>query len=244
MSAAVLSETSRWPLRLGQLTLLGWLAYLLVAPTIGFSWIDSWHNEQRAVQVVLLAWTALVFATIVIFDGAALRVAKGVAPLLAAFVLLGAASAARSAHPLAAFAEISMLVLLAALAVLTAIVGAAAPERTAAIARYFALLFCAAYSLGVAVRLFAALQLGHAIGLDVLVFGYANPRFPMRFTLHCFPWSRWLRSTSAKRGRSASPLSWSWRPSGESTGDSVRAESGSPTCSHYLRWRCSSAGAG
>jgi O-antigen ligase len=103
----------------------------------------------------------------------------------------------------AAFAEVSLVVLLAALALLTAAVTAAAPMRAVACARYFALLFCAAYSLGVAVRLFAALQLGRAIDLEVLVLGYANPRFPSAFHVALLPLvalvtvdereNRWLR---------------------------------------------------
>ena len=41
--------------------LLSWLVYLLASPTVGFKWIESWHNEQRAAQVVLLALTAAAY---------------------------------------------------------------------------------------------------------------------------------------------------------------------------------------
>ena len=44
-----------------------WALYLLLAPTTGFSWIESWHNEQRAVQIVLLSLTALAVAGLTAF---------------------------------------------------------------------------------------------------------------------------------------------------------------------------------
>ena len=45
-------------------------------------------------------------------------------------------------------------------------------------ARWFALLFATAYVLGVATRYLAAVNLERTIDLDVLILGYANPRFP------------------------------------------------------------------
>ena len=67
--------------------LIAWLVYLLVSPTIGFGWIDSWHNEQRAVQVALLCASTLPFA---LFGTLPSRCAGGIAAncLLLVFVFL------------------------------------------------------------------------------------------------------------------------------------------------------------
>ena len=78
----------------------------------------------------------------------------------------------------AALAEVSMFVLLAILAMLTAGIVAMDVKRCVRWARWFALLFATAYVLGVATRYLAAANLERAIDLDVLILGYANPRFP------------------------------------------------------------------
>ena len=71
-----------------------------------------------------------------------------------------------------------MFVLLAILAMLTARIVSTDVERYVRWARWFALLFATAYVLGVATRYLAAVNLDRAIDLDVLILGYANPRFP------------------------------------------------------------------
>jgi len=206
MTAVAFAGPSRWPLRIAQATLAGWLVFFLVTPTIGIGWIDSWHNEQRAVQIVLLGGSALALLALAMSDPMAFRFRKAPSLMAACFLGLGLLSASRSGHVLAAFAEVSLAVLLAALALLTATVTARSPQRSAAWARYFALLFCAAYVLGVGVRLFAALELGRTVDLDVLLLGYANPRFPSAFHVALIPFvalvaldgaeSRWLRAAA------------------------------------------------
>ena len=77
-----------------QRVLLAWLIYLLVAPTIGFGWIDSWHNEQRAVQVVLLACTAVAYCVIGLLTRPEESVGRWHLPaLLLVFLALGLISA-------------------------------------------------------------------------------------------------------------------------------------------------------
>lgn len=164
---------------IGGAVLVAWLVYLLVAPTIGFRWIESWHNEQRAVQIILLACTAVAYCVMGLLMRSEELIGRWHFPaLLLAFLALGLISAVRAEFLFAALAEVGMFALLAILAMLTARVVSADVERCVRWARWFALLFATAYVLGVATRYLAAVNLERAIDLDVLILGYANPRFP------------------------------------------------------------------
>ncbi len=163
----------------GVVTLLAWLAYLLAAPTIGFNWIESWHNEQRAAQIVLLVATAAAFCLQVFKqNGNAITAPRAIPPLALAFFAIGAVSASRSEFVLAAFAEVGLATLLLILALLTAAIVSNDVQRYSRLARWFALLLATAYVLGVMTRYAAAVELGRGIDFDVLILGYANPRFP------------------------------------------------------------------
>lgn len=163
----------------GPLVIGLWLAYLLISPTIGLGWIDSWHNEQRAAQIALLVLTTAVYAV------SCLSVAPGNSrllwtfpPLLLAFVGIGVISALLAPLRVEALAEVGLVVLLAALTLFTAQVVARYPALALRSAQWFALFCGSAYVLGVATRLLAAISLDRAIDLDVWILGYANPRFP------------------------------------------------------------------
>lgn len=173
--SATSSKASTW---IGNTVLLAWLVYLLVAPTIGFGWIESWHNEQRAVQIVLLAFTALAYCLVGVLTPSESGARWQLPTLLLVFLGLGVISALRAKFVFAALAEVSLFALLAILVVLTARVVSTDVARYVRWARWFALLFATAYVLGVATRYLAAVNLGRAIDLDVLILGYANPRFP------------------------------------------------------------------
>ncbi|MBA2548821.1 MAG: O-antigen ligase family protein [Burkholderiaceae bacterium] len=161
------------------LILLSWLVYLLAAPTIGFKWIESWHNEQRAAQVVLLALTAAAYCLNLVTQRRNTQVvARGIPLLALMFFAIGALSALRSKFVLAAFAEIGLMALLLVLALVTAAVVSADVQRYSRWARWFALLLATGYVLGVATRYAAAVSLDRGIDIDVLILGYANPRFP------------------------------------------------------------------
>ena len=97
-----------------------WAVYLLLAPTTGFDWIDSWHNEQRAVQVILLSLTGAAFAGLIALGPDPIRARLQFPSWWWAFVAIGAASAMHSQIPLAAFAEVGLFVLLSALVMITA----------------------------------------------------------------------------------------------------------------------------
>jgi len=154
-----------------------WAAYLLTAPTSGFAWIDSWHNEQRAVQVILLSLTTLVLASLASFSPERVLARIQFPWWWWAFVALGTISALASQLPFAAFAEIGLFLMLSALVMLTAALTANQPERMRKVARHCALLISMAHVLAVMVRYLAALQLGNGIDVTVFMLGYANPRF-------------------------------------------------------------------
>jgi O-antigen ligase len=163
----------------GPLVIGLWLAYLLISPTIGLGWIDSWHNEQRAAQIALLVLTAAVYVVLCLSappDNS--RLLWSFPPLLLAFLGIGVISALLAPLRLEALAEVGLIVLLAALTLFTARVVARNPALALRLAQWFALLCASAYVMGVATRLLAATNLERPIDLDVWILGYANPRFP------------------------------------------------------------------
>ena len=178
MSVDATAARGRAWIWIGNTVLLAWLVYLLIAPTIGFGWIESWHNEQRAVQIVLLAFTAVAYCLVGILTPSESGVRWQLPMLLLVFLALGVISALRAQFVFAALAEVSMFALLATLAILTARVVSTDVARYVRWARWFSLLCATAYVLGVATRYLAAVNLERAIDLDVLILGYANPRFP------------------------------------------------------------------
>lgn len=155
-------------------TMALWALYLLLAPTTGFYWIDSWHNEQRAVQLILLAVTAVSFVYAIAQGAATLSISR----LAGALLVIGVVSSLRATLPLAAFAEVGHLFLLVLLALVSATFFAQDAVTRWRWAHWLALFFAAAYVLGVAVRYVAALQLDQPLERVVFLLGYANPRFP------------------------------------------------------------------
>jgi O-antigen ligase len=163
----------------GPLVIGLWLVYLLISPTIGLGWIDSWHNEQRAAQIALLVLTTAVYlvSCLSVTPGNS-RLLWTFPPLLLAFLGIGVISALLAPLRYEALAEVGLVALLAALTLFTAQVVSRHPAQALRSAQWFALLCASAYVLGVATRLLAAIDLERAIDLDVWVLGYANPRFP------------------------------------------------------------------
>lgn len=163
-----------------------WYVYVLLAPTSGFYWVDSWHNEQRAVQIVLLITTAVAMTALAV-DRSWLQVVPPPPSTLVVLVGIGCVSALLSARQLDAFAEVALHVLLALVVMLIA---AAARQVGAAAAKMAcrAVLFVgAAHVVGVAVRYGAAISLDKPLDLELLLLGYANPRFPSALYALLFP---------------------------------------------------------
>jgi O-antigen ligase len=183
--------------------LLGaWFAYLLVAPTLGIDWIDSWHNEQRVLEVILLIATTAALGCGMLSPTWRARLPRVHWTVVAVFAL-GSASALRAQYRDAAFAEIGLHLLLLVLILLTAATLARDAHRGMRFVRWGALMLLAVYVAGVAVRYAAALSIRQALNLDVLLLGYANPRFPSALHALLLPFvaalsldpaeSRWLR---------------------------------------------------
>src|SRR5262245_37957553 len=93
MSTESIGRATAFP---GASMLVLWFAYLLIAPTWGFFWIDSWHNEQRAAEVVLLAVTAGAAVAVPSFR-AALVPRSSATLMLWVVVLLGIVSSLNAA---------------------------------------------------------------------------------------------------------------------------------------------------
>jgi O-antigen ligase len=148
-----------------------WLVYLLIAPTVGFGWIDSWHDEQRAVQLILLALSTVVGLALLLVG------AISVSVLLLAFLGAGVLSAALSLHPAAGLAEVGLFAMLG----LTAAVAATVAREDGSVARQVvplaALILGAAHVSGIAVRVAAAHSVGAQPEVGIFLLGYANPRF-------------------------------------------------------------------
>ena len=89
-------------------------AYLLIATTVGFHWLDSWHNEQRAAQIVLLGMVAVAAAWLALArsDSATLRFA----PSVLATLTLGVISSLLCDRRLDALSEVALFGLLCVVA--------------------------------------------------------------------------------------------------------------------------------
>ncbi|MFO0145235.1 MAG: O-antigen ligase family protein [Betaproteobacteria bacterium] len=167
-----MSTSTPHPLLLAGWACLGaWLLYLLIAPTVGFNWIDSWHNEQRAVQLVLLGASTAVAIALLLLG------AVGVSTLLCGFLAAGALSAALSSHPAAGYAEIGLFIMLGLTSVMVATVTRGHVEAVTRAIPLTALLIGAAHVTGIAVRVLAAHSVDAAPEVGIFMLGYANPRF-------------------------------------------------------------------
>jgi O-antigen ligase len=181
---------------------IAWYAYLLVAPTLGVAWIDSWHNEQRMLEVLLLALGVPVLAAAALAPSWR-RGLPGLHWTVPAVFFLGALSAWRAPLADAAWAEVALHLLLVVLIVVAAATVAADGARAGRLARRGALLLLGVYAAGVAVRYAAALAISQPLNLDVLLLGYNNPRFPSALHALLLPFvaalaldareGRWLR---------------------------------------------------
>lgn len=151
-----------------------WFTYLLFASTNGFAWIPSWHNEQRAVQLVLLLGTALV--VLAVYLGSGLREL----PMFPwpFWVVLSAAlvSSFFAEFRFAAFAEVGLYTALAGLVFISAI-GVRSLRGSSLLLQRAILLLGFAHCLGILVRYGTALWLQRELATDVLLLGFANPRF-------------------------------------------------------------------
>ena len=157
--------------------LAAWFVYLLIAPTRGFFWIDAWHNEQRAVQSILLAATGVIAVVLPGFR-ATLVPRSGVAYAVWAMAVIAAASALHATLVWPAFAELSLHVMLAVLAVITAASVRRDPAGFSIWLRRACVLLALVHVIGIAARYIGMLALQRPVSVEVLLLGYANPRFP------------------------------------------------------------------
>jgi O-antigen ligase len=171
-----------------------WLLYLLIAPTVGFNWIDSWHNEQRAVQLILLgASTAVAIALLLLGS-------VGVSTLLVGFLAAGALSAALSSYPAAGYAEVGLFIMLGLTSVMVATVTRGHAETVTRVLPLIALLVGGAHVTGIAVRVLAAHSVDAAPEVGIFMLGYANPRFASALYVMLLPLVAAVAVDPSRRG--------------------------------------------
>jgi O-antigen ligase len=175
--------------------LSAWLIYFLFGSTNGFNWIDSWHNEQRAAQLLLLLVTAATLGVLC---------ASPVADALPSFswplwvvVLAGLASSVCATFRFPAVAEISMYTALGGVVMLSAFVFRQVPHSILWFERAV-LLLASTHCLGIGVRYAAALSTQGDLGLDVLLLGFANPRFQSALYVLLMPFIAWQALSGAR----------------------------------------------
>lgn len=152
-------------------------AFLLISTTSGVYWIESWHDEQRALQIVVLSPLALLVGWRLTWQHH-----RPIDPLMiwmtGAFIGIGLVSALCAQHVNQAFAEMSLLASLFLLALGIASLVAWARPQAIRFAYWLALLLALVHAVGILTRYAAALQLQRPLDTMVLLLGYANPRFP------------------------------------------------------------------
>lgn len=157
--------------------LTAFFAYLFVAPAWGFYWVDAWHNEQRAVQVILLLATGMVVVRSA-KRWTMLVPASAVGWMLWLFAIWGAISAACARFVIAGFVEVALHVLLVLVVVVTRESIRQDSTGLNVWIRRACVLLGLIHVAGIAARYVAMLALERAPGIEVLLLGYANPRFP------------------------------------------------------------------
>jgi hypothetical protein len=180
--ATVDFERARFNRLANNVTAAVWAAYFLLATSIGLAWIPSWHNEQRALQVALLFASAVAMVPNIVLRGKRQFGFSGPFWLTICVGTLSAAVNGQSSH---AVAEIALWLGLAGLALLAATWSTQAD--TSRFLCWASLLIGASQVVGVATRYVAALNLSNSVDLDVLLLGYANPRFQSALYLFLLP---------------------------------------------------------
>lgn len=154
-------------------------AYLFLSTTVGFHWIDSWHDEQRAAQIVLLAIVAAAAAWLALARTPSL--ALRFAPSVLATLALGLISSLACNRQLDALSEVSLFALLCVLAATVATFARNASGQTLLWIRRGALFLAVAHVVGAFTRYAAAVELAHSLGTEIWLVGFSNPRVASSF---------------------------------------------------------------
>jgi O-antigen ligase len=156
-----------------------WTLYFLVTSTVPTTDIPSWHDEQRALQIFLLGLTALIAVLAAHFFD--LRASAGSKVAVAAFIVLALSSTFVADLQSHALGEFALFVGLAGLTFAVAAAVSARPGQTGRLICLACLALGVAHVVGVFTRYGAAISMCGSLGLDVLMLGFANPRFPSAF---------------------------------------------------------------
>ena len=178
-------------------------AYLLFATTTGFFWIDSWHDEQRAAQLVLLIVVAL--AACLLWET---RCKARIGPVVVVTLALGAASAILSGHAPDALAEVALAVLLCLLAATAGQFSTTSGSAAVRAISRAALFIAAAHVAGAFTRYAAALQVEQSLGTEIWLLGFSNPRVASSFYALLIPFTALETLADIERDRRLRGIAW------------------------------------
>jgi O-antigen ligase len=181
-------------------------AYLLIATTVGFYWLDSWHDEQRATQLVLLGVIGLAAAWLAIARRPA--VALRLAPAVLVTLALGLVSSVLSDRPFDALAEVSLFSLLCVLAAVVAAFARTADSGAVLWVSRGALFIAAAHVVGAFTRHAAAVGLDHSLGIEIWLVGFSNPRVASSFYALMIPFVAAATIPQAEPDRRLRAVAW------------------------------------
>ena len=157
-----------------------WLVYFVFGTTNGFGLDASWHDEQRFIQTLLLAITALSLLLLSVRAEVRAAVPRITWPLWA---VLGVAvvSGARAQFPGIAAVEIGLFLGLFGLAMFLATFVRVAPALTARAVLAGVMIIAATQEFAVIARYASAVASGMPLDLETLTTGFANRRFASAF---------------------------------------------------------------
>lgn len=174
-----LSQTITSPRAMATVASL-WLVYFVFGTTSGFGLDATWHDEQRFVQTLLLAVTAL--SLLVLSLRAEVRAAvPGLAWPLWALLGVAVVSGARARFPGMAAVEIGLFLGLFGLAMFFATFVRVAPALAARSVLVGVMMIAATQEFAVMARYASALAVGMPLDFDTLTTGFANRRFASAF---------------------------------------------------------------
>ena len=153
-----------------------WLIYFVFGTSTGFGFDASWHDEQRLIQTVLLAVTALTLAALMAIPTMRSQVPGLVWPVWG-ILAVASLSAFRSRFPAMAALEIGLFLGLFGLAMLFALWVRIAPSMAARGVLLGAIAIAFTQEFAMAVRYASAIAVGMPLDFDTLTVGFANRRF-------------------------------------------------------------------
>jgi O-antigen ligase len=179
------------------LVIAGFGVLLGLTSTVELGLTVAWFDDQRILSIAALG--AAVAAALIGERGRGASNGDRVDALVVSVLALGLVSALRASRPEIAMLDWAVYAAMGIVVLRMRVRPDAGAERAAAI---FCTAVAAAYSVGVVARYISAIATNTPLGLDTLLVGFSNPRFPAQLEALTIPFlplawrlasSRWLR---------------------------------------------------